>query len=347
LVVAPDGSVQCNDDTYGLDPALALSPAPAGDYAVWVGVYSDQAGGSATLLAGRTPDTSAGDDFGGGMENPFEGRELQSAAQALHILLDEQGLSDVLSYESLEEEGTESFILTGVVLTDPTGETEPLRIGRIRIADIDLEGLSATGQPSRFTIELDDVDYSSLVEAGEALAMPSLPILAGEPALSFAASLLPPEGAPDHRDVEMSMRLDGQFSLGLQARVGWPEGSTEMIDFESAPAESVGIEFENEGFLGALLQVQAEEWGTTPDELVAQAIAGLNEMLSPAEPGSPQARLLQVATEALNAYDRPGVFRLRLSTDEPQGVNALLEELKEDAVTSDRLAIDVSFETLP
>jgi hypothetical protein len=347
IVVAPDGSVQCNDDTYGLDPALAISPASAGDYAVWVGVYSDQAGESATLLAGRTADASAGDDFGGGMENPFDGRELQSATQALQILLEEQGLSDVVSYEGLEEEGPEGFILTGVVLTDPTGETEPLRIGRIRIADIDLEGLSATGQPSRFTIELDDVDYSSLVEAGEAMAMPSLPILAGEPALSFAASLLPPDGAADRRDLDMSMRLDGQFSLGVQARVGWPEGSAEMMDFESAPAESIGIEFENMGFLGALLQVQAQEMGTTPGELVAQAIAGLNEMLSPAEPGSPQARLLQVATEALNAYDRPGVFRLRLSTDEPQGVNALLEELKEDAVTSDRLAVDVSFETLP
>ncbi len=347
LVVGPDGAIQCNDDTYGLDPALALSPAAAGDYAIWVGVYSDQAGGRATLLAGRTTDTSAGEDFGGGMENPFEGRELQSATQALQILLDEQGLSDVLSYGSLEEEGTEGFILSDVVLTDPTGETEPLRIGRVRIADIDLEGLSATGQPSRFTIELDDVDYSSLVEAGETLAMPSLPILAGEPALSFAASLLPPEGAPDRRDVNLSMRLDGQFSLGLEARVGWPESSAEMIDFESAPAESVGIEFENLGFLAALLQVQAEEMGTTPAELVAQAIAGLTELLAPAEPGTPQARLLEVATEALNAYDRPGVFRFRLSTDEPQGVNALLEELKEDAVTSDRLAIDVSFETLP
>jgi hypothetical protein len=348
LVIAPDGSIQCNDDTYGLDPALALSPAAAGDYAVWVGVYSDQAGTGATLLAGRTPDSGEGVDFGGGgMENPFEGREIGSAAQALQILLEEQGLSEVLSYESLEEEGAEGFALTGVVLTDPTGETEPLRIGRIRVANIDLQGLAATGQPSRFTIELDDVDYSALVEAGEAMAMPALPILAGEPTLSLAASMLPPEGAADRRDIDVSMRLDGQFALGIQSRVHWPEGSAGLTGIEAPPAESFGIELHNFGFLGALLQVQATEMGTTPQDLVDQAVAGLTQLLASAEPGTPQARLLEVATEALNAYDRPGVFRFRVSTDEPQGIEALMEELKEEVVTSDRLAIDVSFEALP
>jgi hypothetical protein len=348
LVIAPDGGLQCNDDTYGLDPALELSPAPAGDYAVWVGVYSDQPGGSATLLAGRTPDTGGSDDFGGGvMENPFEGRDLQSATQALQILLEEEGLSEVLSYASLEEEGTEGFVLTGVVLTDPTGQSESLRIGRIRVADMDLQGLSETGQPSRFTIELEDVDYSALVEAGDAMAMPPLPMFAGEPTLSFAASMLPPDGATDRRDIDVSMRLVGQFALGIQARVRLPEDPAELISLEDATAESFGFEFQNFGFLAALLQVQATEMGTTPRELVDEAIAGLTALVSPAEPGTPQARLLEVATEALNSYDRPGVFRFRLSTDEEQGIEALLEELKEEAVTSDRLAIDISFEALP
>ena len=281
------------------------------------------------------------------MENPFEGRDLQSATQALQILLEEEGLSEVLSYASLEEEGTEGFVLTGVVLTDPTGQSEPLRIGRIRVADIDLQGLSETGQPSRFTIELEDVDYSALVEAGDAMAMPPLPMFSGEPTLSFAASMLPPDGATDRRDIDVSMRLDGQFALGIQARVRLPEDPAEVISLEGAPAESFGFEFQNFGFLAALLQVQATEMGTTPRELVDEAIAGLTELVSPAEPGTPQARLLEVATEALNAYDRPGVFRFRLSTDEEQGIEALLEELKEEAVTSDRLAIDISFEALP
>lgn len=44
-VIAPDGSVTCNDDTYGLHPAVTLENAPAGDYHIFVGAFSQ--GGSA------------------------------------------------------------------------------------------------------------------------------------------------------------------------------------------------------------------------------------------------------------------------------------------------------------
>ncbi|MFN3170204.1 MAG: hypothetical protein ACE37E_05885 [Hyphomicrobiales bacterium] len=41
VVVGPDGSVYCNDDSDGLNPALSIGHPRAGNYAVWVGTYSD------------------------------------------------------------------------------------------------------------------------------------------------------------------------------------------------------------------------------------------------------------------------------------------------------------------
>jgi hypothetical protein len=41
VVMGPDGSVYCNDDSDGLNPALSIGHPRAGNYAVWVGTYSD------------------------------------------------------------------------------------------------------------------------------------------------------------------------------------------------------------------------------------------------------------------------------------------------------------------
>jgi hypothetical protein len=47
VVRAPDGTFHCNDDsgdpTNGLNPMLDISGAPAGDYAIYVGAYGEQA----------------------------------------------------------------------------------------------------------------------------------------------------------------------------------------------------------------------------------------------------------------------------------------------------------------
>jgi hypothetical protein len=51
VVIGPDGAEHCNDDTYGLDPAVVMQPAAAGDYAVWVGTFDDVQGITASLRA--------------------------------------------------------------------------------------------------------------------------------------------------------------------------------------------------------------------------------------------------------------------------------------------------------
>lgn len=56
VVVGPDGRAHCNDDTNGLNPALSIHNPQAGNYAVWIGTFSQNAGypgASLTVSAGR------------------------------------------------------------------------------------------------------------------------------------------------------------------------------------------------------------------------------------------------------------------------------------------------------
>jgi len=41
VVYQPDGNFYCNDDTFGLNPAVDVFDAPAGEYAVWVGTFRE------------------------------------------------------------------------------------------------------------------------------------------------------------------------------------------------------------------------------------------------------------------------------------------------------------------
>lgn len=44
VVAGPDGHTYCNDDSNGLNPALSIHNPTAGNYAVWVGTFSEHAG---------------------------------------------------------------------------------------------------------------------------------------------------------------------------------------------------------------------------------------------------------------------------------------------------------------
>lgn len=50
-VRAPDGTILCNDDSYGLDPSVTFDSAAAGDYLIFVGAYSQGGTGNYDLFA--------------------------------------------------------------------------------------------------------------------------------------------------------------------------------------------------------------------------------------------------------------------------------------------------------
>lgn len=48
VINGPDGRFYCNDDNVGLNPGMAWSSAPSGQYDIWVGAVGDS--GPATLI---------------------------------------------------------------------------------------------------------------------------------------------------------------------------------------------------------------------------------------------------------------------------------------------------------
>ncbi len=338
VVLTPDGQVHCDDDSFGFDPALAIRPAPAGDYAVWVGVYGGDGGGLARLQVG-TAAAAASDD------NPFQGRTLSSAAEAFFILLEEEGLGEVLAYDELEETDAEGFVLHGVTLSDPMGDDPPLTMDRLRVAWLDLVGLAETGVPDRFALTFEGVDYRALAALSGGFDGPALPALADGGRLDLALSLLPPPGLADRRDLDLSLELADWLGLALTARLVWPDGIDVVSEFEDLPLEALALELRNLGFLGAAVREQAVAMGTTPDAIVAMALEGVGQALAGADPDGLKARLLGVLAQALADVDRPGVLRLSLAADRELGIDDLLLALEADQL--DGVMLEMTFHPLP
>jgi hypothetical protein len=174
--------------------------------------------------------------------------------------------------------------------------------------------------------------------------MPPLPLIAGEPALSLAMRLLPAAEDAEARTLDASIDLEDQFAVRFGTRLHWDGG--EVGSLEAAKASAMNVAFENRGFLGTVLRAQASEMGMEPGQLVATALEGLAEALAPLEAGTPQAALVAVLGEALADPDRPGIIRLELATDEPEGLQPVLEAVRDDPGAVERLQVEMTFEPL-
>ncbi len=348
VILSPDGSAHCDDDSYGLDPEVVLSAVPAGDYAVWIGTYG---GGEATATL-RVSGEGGGGFSPGGLSpisvSPFLGRPVSSAVEAFAILMNEQGLSEAVSYQAIEPQGPEGFTLTGVVFTDPTGEAEPLRVERLRIGDLDLEGLTQTGAPGRFSLSIEGINYDDLVTAmAEEDIIPPLPPVEGAPSLDISASMLPPEGDPTRRVVLADISLDGAFALGMEARMRWHEGVGVPEDVAELPTESMALELRNYGYIGDMLRAQAAEAGMEPAAMTRLILDSLGVLLAPISPGSPKAQAMAALTDAVADLDRAGVLRVTFSTESPQGLDALMQDFEGGAfLENPALDIGVTFTPL-
>jgi hypothetical protein len=283
-----------------------VEPAAAGHYAVWVGTFGGGTGETAVLTISRqVPGDGAtggmGGGSGGGMqENPFAGQPVSSAAEALAVLTEALDLGEVLSYGLLEETGQEGLILHDVTLRDPSGTEQPVTIGRVRVSDLDLAGLSASGAPDRFSIAFEDIGYASLATEGDAMGLP-VPMLQNAPPLSLALSLLPPGGDMSRREVQLNLSFEGQLALSLAGRLLWPEGM-QGVGPDAAfavRAEGLAIELHDMGFVGAVMREIASESGETLESVIAQSEEGLAGMLQPVTPGSPREQLVTALSAKL------------------------------------------------
>ena len=345
LVVGPDGTSQCNDDYAGTNPAVALTDAQPGDYAVWIGVYSG-GGTLATLDVGREP--HAGEASGGPVEsaaeNPFAGQDLQSAAQALAILIDTMHLQEVLSYASLEETGPDGLILHDVVLRDPSGAEPPLQIGRVSVSHLDLAGLGANGVPETFKFAAENVAYSAVVDGARSNAL-MLPALADQPPLNLEVSLLPVDGDMGRRAIRIALGLEGHLALSVGAQVIWPDNAGAMgpMAVDAVQGESFVIELHDTGFLGALFDEVAAESGQSPAEAIQGALDELKSMIGPVEAGSAVRQIYDMVSARLADLPRPGVMRVSVNAASPLPVETLINSLEAEAVDPAVMTVEMSY----
>ncbi len=340
VIVGPDLETWCDDDTYGLDPAVVIAPAAAGDYAVWVGVYGG-GGGTATLELGDLGTVGAIESF----DHPFAGRNVASAVAAFHILMEDDEFAEVLTYGRLEETGREGFVLHDVLLTDPDGIDPSIAIDRIEVDAVDLDGLATNGIPERFSLAFAGIDYAALVALADDFDGAVLPSPDVPRRLDLRVSLLPPPGQDDRRDLDLGLDLEGWLGLGLQARMVWPGSEVFFGDVEDLPMEALAIEVRNLGFLGAAVREQALAMGVDPADLGAMALAALEEALAGPAPSAAQLRILEVTAELLADLDRPGVVRFGLVADGALLVDDVLAAIEEDS--DGRVRFELSYEPLP
>ena len=264
-------------------------------------------------------------------ENPFAGRDIQSARAALDILLDEMGLGGIVSYASIEEPDPEAVTLQGVVLAYPDDPAMRLEVGRIVISDLDLEGLGTADGPARFAIALEAIDYASLAEGLRAFAMLPLPELDGEPTLTLAFSLLPAAAGEGRMTGTFLGQLDRQIGLSFEVTASPEPGATTVDPFaaEEILVDAFIFELTDWGFLAALMREQAAEEGQSLEAFIAEGQEEMRQALAPMTPGSPTAAVFDAVSAMLADLDRPGVLRFSLVSDRPRPLEELFEALAE------------------
>lgn len=339
VVAVPDGRMVCDDDSVGLDPLVEILDAPAGDYAVWVGVWG--AGGEAAVLQ-VSRDRSAVAAAGAAGGNPFVGREIGSTREALEILLEVEDLADVIAWDRVEDDGAEAMTLHGVRITDPTGELPPLEIARIAVTQLDLAGLATEAGPQRFALAVQGLAYGALMQGAGAMGAP-LPALEGAPLLDAAVSFLP--DGPEHRSFAASVDLEGLIGLGLRARMVWPEGWDGPADPSELILTAAELRLSDRGFVAALLADPALTGGADPAALAAELREGLREEieaeLGPVPDGGPAAQIAAALDAILAEPGRPFDLHLAMETDDPRGLEALLDDLADAMADDPRLRITV------
>lgn len=356
LVVDPDGGVTCIDDRLGTDPVFEMAEPPTGDYLIWVGVWMGIEPEPATLLAGVTPEDigaepgfSVGEEAVEPMPSPFLGRPMDTALDALAIVLENPDIAGSLRYKTVEPIGRDGFVLRDVFFSDPTGQSPDLPVAEIRVESLDLAGMTETGTPGTFRIAVSGIDYAAFADAMDTLNGTSMPRTGKGETFGFELSMLPPSADAARRDLLAALRFDGRFGLSFGARLVMPEPGEVPLP-ETVKADGISLELTNMGFLGEMLRGQAEAMGVTPADLAALLLDNASALLAPVPVGSPAEALLRTLSEALAAADGRGVLRMTLAADAPMTLEAIGQTL--DAVGGLRgspqgLRVDFGYTPLP
>lgn len=278
--------------------------------------------------------------------NPFAGREVQSAREALDILLDEMGFGAIVGYAAIEAPDPEAVTLEGVVLADPGDPALMLEIGRIVISDLDLEGLGTAVGPARFRVALEAIDYAGLARGVRSFAPLLVPELEDGATLTLVFSMLPAATGDGRMTATMLGQIDRQLALSFEVTASPPPGASAVDPFSAdlTHVDAFAFEVADWGFLGAMLREQAAEEGQSFEAFIAEGKAEVGAALEPMTPGSPAAAVHDAVEAMLDDLDRPGVLRFSLESDTTRPLEALFEALAEaETLEANGLRFSISY----
>lgn len=314
------------------------------------GDTSDGSGPPAAVVEPDAAVSPAADDEAAEAGNPFAGRTITSAREALRILLDEMGFGSFVSYASIDEPGPEAVSLEGVVLEAPSDPPMRVKIGRIVLSELDLAGLGTVEGPARFSLALEAIDYADLAQGARAFAIPPLPEIEAGQTVTLAVSLLPVPGGEGRMAARLLVQIDQQLGLSFEvtAKSNDSDDALALMTFEEMPSDGFALELIDWGFLGTLLEAQAAEAGMAQDAFLAEGIETLRAGLQPMEPDSPSQALFAAVSAMLADLDHPGVLRVAVTTNRPRPLEALFNALAEAASLDDGdLRLAITYDRLP
>jgi len=338
LVLQPDGSVLCNDDADGTDPAVHIPEAQAGTYAVWFGLLSGDGEVPAALSVGTGQPDWMGLRAGLPAASPSEEapsplRSLDltglTAFQAMQALAKSDG-GGTLRFDSGEAIGEEGFELRGVTIADPESpDDQPLTMASLRVEQVDMAAMRAGKAPDYLTLSIRGLDVpEEALKSGEDIA----PFQGIEDAKLDVDLAYRADTATGKLDVQtIRVALPGLLAIDLGLSIDGYQ-NLPLNDMEQAPLLAMtlslakaSLTIEDKSYLKRMLDAEAERQGKTPDAILAQWLDEISSAPDAVEgaAGTESQALLAVVQNFVRGAAEKGSGTLRLRMDPAQPLSPL------------------------
>lgn len=338
LVLRPDGSVVCDDDSYELHPAVTLGNPEPGRYAVWVGSWGmdREAANFFAALGAPQWETAV----------PRLDLEGLSLLESLQAALAYQGAEDEFSFGRAEEHADGSLELFDLLLGPPHDQVP---VARMLIRELDVQSFAAQRLPSVMDIEIDGMDLTGSLPEDEMQEL----LFGEDPAVVDAIIVYRYDAAAGRGGFERVMvRIPGKAEIDMKLTLlGTPPQPEDLMfgflgpDQLDLRLEEAMLSVHDSGLLRRILEIGAAEEQTSVEALVEVGLAEMAKELSGMGLGEHPAA--QALLEAVSAFARENQKPRRLSVSfvpaAPLDAGAVFEGMIDPAGLWDRLGVTVDY----
>lgn len=357
VVRTPAGEWLCNDDSHHLHPAINIAGA-TGEYAIWVGTFSEESAPAQLLFSASAPrwealesiqaDGEAWHDGSSPFAMDFTG---MSALEIFHALADT--LDDVqLTWRSAEGIGDSGLILEGVhFMPDYPEDDTTLQIGRVILQHIDLDAFTEQRPPLALDLvlenmllpadDLKDEDWAEFID---------LDVLDAHLALAYA--LDESSGILNLQHLRLTMEQLGTTELQMQVggfdldslTEAWMTDDPTRID---SSLVSLGLSYQDQGMLRGILQAAARDENQSLQGLIERLIGEMRAQILELE--LQEDPLVQAATGAIESFMRDlpdgdgGRLHIQINPVEPLDTMSAMMLLMAPTQAAQRLGLTVEY----